>query len=566
MLRRAPRLSPHPDAAARAMRWYCVRVGLAVGASSLLELATERSAAMDAFFPAPMFLLAPVFAGITAAPPHLGACLRSSAHLTVGTLIGTPLSCFALLAVGWTSLAAVYGSLTVLNFLVLLLPATPPLATKVALIIITVSLFTAPLVPAGVFSALFPVQIALAGLLGQAAALVICALPLWPGGRACDAAEEALRAGERAAGALGALLARAEREGGSWSVEAAGAVPAAAAAAAALGRERADAAHASLASAVAALRGLREGVTWEARAGVAPPRRLARRTATLESLLLHADGMRLALSDAAAARRARRRAAAHAGNGTAALEADAVAACDVDARAAQRRIGAHIVALGDAADAALCAVAPADAPPPQQQHQRRWRRRALPHASASRVSLTSAAAAAVPPPLSSSSSTVDVEAGGAPALAARAALASFDAALAVARRTAAAEDAAAHSHSGCVFAFCVLRVLSACAVRASRRLTLLSCAHHIAVAPPCCLSATPSSSSCAPSPPPPRTPPMPPPRPPRRTHHPPHHPHPHIRTPPPRSFLASSLPRRCLPPSAPLRARPRGCACCTRLK
>jgi hypothetical protein len=424
--------APPPDAATRAMRWYCVRVGLAMGASSLLELATEHCDAAAKFFPEPMALLAPVMAGITAAPPHLGACLRASSQLCTGLLIAAPVACAALAAVGWSSDAAVFSSLTVLTLLVLLLPATPPLSVKVALIVITVSLFSAPLDPG--FSALFPVQVALASLIGQAVALALCALPLWPGGRACDCARDALREGEAAAGALGAALAR------EWDGSSGGCGGSAAAAAVAAARERTDALHATLAASAAALRALREGVDWEARAGLAPPWRLAQRCAALEALLLSANGMRLALDADAAAARVRHR-------GASSLEAAPAgeartAGC---ARAARRRVAAHVAALGDAAAAALSAAAADAAAPnntPAQQQQQRWRWGVQP--SVSRVSLTSAAAVAVDASSSSSAAalSLDVEVG-APHAAARAALASFDDALAPAKRE--AHEDAAHS-------------------------------------------------------------------------------------------------------------------------
>ena len=59
---------------------YALRCGLAIGAASLLSLVPAHAPSTADLLPTLSTLLAPVFAGICAAPPHLGAALKNSAQ------------------------------------------------------------------------------------------------------------------------------------------------------------------------------------------------------------------------------------------------------------------------------------------------------------------------------------------------------------------------------------------------------------------------------------------------------------------------------------------------------
>ena len=398
---------------------YALRVGVAMGVSSLTALLPERGGPFWAStLPPPAPLLAPVFAGIAAAPPHLGAALKNSAHLAVGILLGVPLSTAALAAVGW-SLRASVGAVVLLTFLVLLHPGLPPLSAKLALVVITVNSFSADLVPG--FSLLFPLQLGLASLFGLVSGLGVSALP-WPHSRACWASAEALATGERAASQLAALAARAFSDARD--------APAPVAAL----RAHAEALHATAAAAWASLLAARDGVAWETCVGLRPPFRLSQRSAALEDALLRAEGMLLALDASRVAERAHVRAVERAR-----LRHLAHAAAQQDAAAAwSPEVVANLSAAEDVQMHQLDAAAAEDA---REMHELHLMERLLaaPAAeladAASAALLSASAEPATPPPLRGA----DVELATlrtpkAAAAALRRALTTFDAALLAARR------------------------------------------------------------------------------------------------------------------------------------
>ena len=335
---------------------YALRCGVAIGCGSLLSLVPTYAPATADFLPTLSTLLSPVFAGICAAPPHLGASLKNTVQTVIGLLYGAALATAALAIFGFGTDKQSLAALVPTSLLVLLAPGVPALSAKVAQIIVGASLFSAKRLPG--FDLFFPLQLIVASGVGVACALLVCVLP-WPHSRACAAAEAAAASGERAVASLGALAARAL-----------GDESAAPAVAAAL-RSRLEAQHATAVAAVAALKATREGVDAEASVGFARPYRLAARAAALDAALLSADGMLLALDASRAAhaahakhtvrRRLRRVAAsssALAPAEDAEIDADAVAAqLDEAFQHENRQIevlrAAPAAALGDTAAAAL---------------------------------------------------------------------------------------------------------------------------------------------------------------------------------------------------------------------
>ena len=337
---------------------YALRCGLAIGAASLLCLVPTYAPRSESLLPTLSTLLSPVFAGICAAPPHLGAALRNTRQSTVGLVAGGAASAAALAAFGYGSDARALAALVPTSLAVLLAPGLPALAAKVAQIVVVASLFSAKRLPDS-FDLLFPAKLVLASFVGVVCGILCSAVP-WPHSRACSAAEGAAGAGERAAAALGAAAARALGD------------DAAAPAAAAALRSRLEALRAAAASSSASLRALRDGVAEEAAVGCKPPRRLAARTAALDGALLAADGVLLALEASRAARTAHaraalrhhlRRVAASAGDDDAAPDDGgdedahdvAEASIEHDNRELERLMAAPSGALGDAAAAALLA-------------------------------------------------------------------------------------------------------------------------------------------------------------------------------------------------------------------
>jgi hypothetical protein len=337
---------------------YALRCGLAIGAASLLCLVPTYAPRSESLLPTLSTLLAPVFAGICAAPPHLGAALRNTRQSTVGLVAGGAASAAALAAFGYGSDARALAALVPTSLAVLLAPGLPALAAKVAQIVVVASLFSAKRLPDS-FDLLFPAKLVLASFVGVVCGILCSAVP-WPHSRACSAAEGAACAGERAAAALGAAAARALGD------------DAAAPAAAAALRSRLEGLRAAAASSSASLRSLRDGVAEEAAVGCKPPRRLAARTAALDGALLAADGVLLALEASRSARTAHaraalrhhlRRVAASAGDdatvpddgGDGDAHDVAEASIEHDNRELERLMAAPSGALGDAAAAALLA-------------------------------------------------------------------------------------------------------------------------------------------------------------------------------------------------------------------
>ena len=172
---------------------YALRCGFAIGVASLLSLVPTYAPATVDLLPTLSTLLAPVFAGICAAPPHLGASLKNSAHAGSGITLGVAVAVAALAIFGYGTDAQALSALVPTSLLVLLAPLPlPALMSKSILIVVVANLFSAKRLP-GKFDLLFPLKLLIACAVGAACGLLVCLLP-WPHSRACTAAAAALGA------------------------------------------------------------------------------------------------------------------------------------------------------------------------------------------------------------------------------------------------------------------------------------------------------------------------------------------------------------------------------------